>query len=268
MSGYREWLPENALFDGKLEDAFNENATTGLAHWFLQPLQLTIFVSRSFRQRDSAEPIVCWTSPTEPISVVLDDKGWRLLIGEFLAIPVGKKKVMEQDRKVGNQLVDKFMRDVCRLGQDFFELDELQWSMDRQRGEPNLAEGGAFFFSLIWGDGTPLCHFVVNEKLVVRARRRLSGMPKPENIDIHPIARGLDHQCIKVGALTGRAELLLSDLEDLSVGDVVVLDQPLSSPLVGTVNGVFCEGLSGLLQQTDNTLQFRVLAQEEQYEHV
>ena len=268
MERHRAWLPESALFDGKLEGAFSEAANSELAKWFPQPLRLTTLFSRSFKQRDWAGPILSWSPTAEKISSLLDNRGWRLLIGELLGLSVGKRRITEQDRKAGNLLVDKFMQDACNFVQDFFGLGEQQWNFAERRGETRPAADGSCFFSLIWPDGTPLCHIVVSEQLVVRARQELSGAQISDQADVQPREQGLAHQSVSVGALTGKAQLPLLDLEGLAVGDVVVLDQSLSQPLSATVNGLVCEGLSGQLRRANNSLVFEVLEQDESAEYV
>jgi hypothetical protein len=265
---YRPWLPETALLDGKIESAFNTAIENWLASWFLKDQRLMTLASRSFKEGEWKERTLRWDAGSNQISFHMDDKNWRLLFGELIRIPLGRKKLNEHDREFGDTLVDHFMQDVYEFTAGFFQLQFQKTDLQRVPAERYNAAEGTFVLSVIWNDGTPLFHLVIGEDLITSKRKALAYVEKWSGSNVQPRRDGVANQTVRLGALTGRAEISLADLEGLAPGDVLVLDQSMAEPISTTIDGIVCDDFPCHIEQENGALHFRIISNEENNKNV
>jgi flagellar motor switch/type III secretory pathway protein FliN len=151
-------------------------------------------------------------------SVLLTPRGKRLLLEAILDIDLAQLVLTEGDRHVLDALAGDAIDDLVA------QFDEVFAANDGTPGAPQIAA------ALMFGSSDLLTLSLPEHLLVPLIKARIG----PSACHVAPLRQrmsALTKSSIVVEGVLGRAELALSDLKEIGVGDVLVLDRSLKDPV-------------------------------------
>lgn len=234
---FQSWLPKSALLDGHLDREVARVAAAWLENWFPVRTDLTVLLSLALNEKETAETSVFWRSQSGDLGFFLSEEGRRVFFAQATGIALGKKRLSEQDDALLDRLLVRSLAAFrpmlaglfgCRIGPD----EPLALA----RGLKALPSDGGYVFSVLLLPSTPLVHILVPQDLAIRARK--AHLPRvSQSLVVDARRRALARLEINVGAFVGEASLAIGDLQGLSSGDILILDQPIDACALMTVNG-------------------------------
>ena len=233
--GWRPWLPEGALSGGRVErmlDAlFGQWSDKWLAGSSLHALAgLASSGAIELAQHGDAE----WHYSDHGVAVSLPETGRTALAEMMLEVAIDGASMTVADRQVVERLVAGSIDDLCaRLGQMLKLPGESRWRTGRA-GALHWDEARVWDFGI--DDREPLIRLFIEDHLLV-GMVKASLPPVQAAAPLKSVVTGLADQPVSVSALLGRCQLSLSELADVSEGDVLVLDRALGEPLELALDG-------------------------------
>lgn len=226
----RDWLPYGVVTHDCVRRAIEEAVARWHDRWFIDA-----YVSVSDM---TAAPEAPWSDG--------DDGGWRVLRAavavrlrrQGLARAVDKVldtgteglSLTEGDRYVlaglERRIVESLVEDI---EQAFGLLGDMRAIPEKRRDA--LAEGGGLLVSLKDVSGRDILTLAVPTAVTLPILRAHLGAPTAPREALRPLTQAMGSANIVVEAVVGRVELTLTELNDLAVGDVLVLDRALDEPI-------------------------------------
>lgn len=232
------WLPECALVSpagiAAIERALADWSDTWLAQSLLE-------ASGSWRQR--VGPLPEWSVELAPgLALCCSPEDHVSLASALFGRELSEKNLRtDQDKALIASLVDQALGD---LGKALLAL-----CPGKPDGEDALAD---YALDLGLAD-QPACITLAatREWLVSLAQAQAAPARRRAALDDQD---GLfDQQDVTVGAILGHSRLTLAEVQDLAVGDVIVLDEAMSRPLDITLNGAPVASEAASVELAHNT---------------
>ena len=225
----RAWLPPDALSSERVGPLIAGIVKDWSDHWFAKAEASVASFYQDDWPRRSAD--AGWRSCSGVASLSLTPLGEIAIVGAMLATNVPQGSIGPSDRKVIEHLAiacaDDLLRRLGKLalgpnpippidGSPIDLEDCTLWdiSLGARKGVLKLALAGDAALQMI--------------------KRQL---PKAPTTRIDPLTKGLAKQRVEVAADLGRSRLSLAELEDLAIGDVLVLDRLAAHPVPLLVEG-------------------------------
>ena len=223
------WLPPSAVSSDRLEPVINHLLAEWAEHWFTGTSATAIVAFGDDGPLGSSEGVFRSFLPVASIACTRNVKA--LIAGAMLGVNVAHTLLQSGDWEVVEHLamscIDDLLRRVARLAQDAgsdvelgdarAELCDCQWwdiSLGPRRGALKLAISASASVAIV--------------------KRRLPAAAQPK---LGKLREGLGGHTIDLAADLGRCAVSLAELQDLNVGDTLVLDRSASEPVDLTVNG-------------------------------
>lgn len=229
----REWLPYNALTHDIVGETIERAVVQWSERWFV-----------------GAHACVKGLKPVSGAPRHEDDAGWRVY-GQVVALQAGRNALADMvdaamDIDTETMILtegDKYLR--AALEQQI--LTSLAWELeqafDLPRSRPEsassrpesiwdpLADGGGVIVSLAARSGRDILTAAVPVDLVLPKIKAYLGPAARRPEPLRPLGAALGSANITIEALVGKATLTLTELSDLVVGDVLVLDRTMDQPV-------------------------------------
>jgi len=228
MTTFSPWLPTEALKPAHFERAMTGLVADWASHWIskAKPNCRT-----RLREIGSPEPgRLAWRRWGEDCSISIDQSGRRALAEAMLERQVTAESIKPADRPLFDDLTDRCLDDL---------IGRLSWLIDQERnptveeGEPNFHGGISWEIGLKRSGST--IGLTVHRPALVRWRKALA--PAAVKPALGSTGRALAGQQLRVDIHAGQGPLSLAELENLAIGDVVVLDCPVEASLELMVGG-------------------------------
>lgn len=231
MTAAEPWLPLTALLDGALLASVEKAVESWRSRWINSPKRCAVR-TESIGAADSL-PTRGWGTRCNALRFRFDAKGQERL----LALVLQSRRAAQPSTRADKALLDGL---CARISSDL--LDHTAGLFGAETGRylaapESTADGidtAAVRFIISGSTGT-LGLLVASAGAAARARKSLVK-PNDSRTPLEARSRVTANQHLKIGAFVGAGEVSLSDLGSLAVGDVLVLDRPLTSPLDITIN--------------------------------
>ena len=224
----KAWLPSDALARDRLEPIVNRVLSEWSEHWFARARASAAPAFQDDWPRANTE--AGWRSCLPVASILCTPSAQGLIAGAMLGVNVPQGMLQPSDRDIVEQLattsLDDLLRRVSRLatGTSGSEIDERSIDVeDCSWWDVSLgARKGVFKLAIL------------ASAMIEIAKRDL---PRATTPALGRLADGLKNQRIEIAADLGRCRVSLAELQEMSVGDVLVLDSSSAEPLDLTING-------------------------------
>lgn len=188
------------------------------------------------REIGSADPgRLSWRRWGEECSVSIDEAGRLALAEAMLDKVIAANSVKSVDRPILADITNRALDDL---------IGRISWLIDQDRAPPihdgEGMPGPGISWEISLKRSGMAIGLTVHSAALIRWRKALA--PLAGQPGLTRLATALQEQKLQVGLAAGQGALSLAELENLAVGDVVVLDRRVEGPLEllaeGTPTGI------------------------------
>lgn len=244
-------MPQNAILDGKLEKRFQDIVERWAVKWFsTSPVFSTQLIS-DLDDDYTYESSNIWKNEVEDITVALKASCIPAFAQNLLNQDFSRNNICEVDELLFESLATKCIKDFQSALCKEFLLDSEFAPMKYK--EIQLVAEQADYFLLIEDHTNSLEIMVTLPKGLLAAARKASLRP---DVSVHllgEIEDAISKHSVSLGARVGTSTINLLDIENLSNGDVIVLDNDITEPIDMTVNKSVIAGMKCHVQQDSKT---------------
>ncbi len=214
IAGVKDWLPRDAFRDAAVRAVLSGPVTRWSGRWLARDTAAVAAVSRD---ADG------WWPEAQVVAGALADArlsgpGKRRLLEAALDVDLAGQTLAQDDRRVMDDFALRAAGDLVAVLDEAFAKDAGREGASRIRVTLSLSGDEALAVTL------PEHVLVPALKARLGAARRKDAAPRGRLEALAPL------RLVAEGVL-GNAELALSDLDALGVGDVVILDRALNDPV-------------------------------------
>ncbi|MFT3727145.1 MAG: FliM/FliN family flagellar motor switch protein [Terricaulis sp.] len=237
MIAARPWLPDGALSDGVLERGLVTLAHDWAGRWLRAPKALDVRLTelKSDTKISSAALVLAAAQESDVAGVCFAiERIWLARLALAMLKLEGARQHTPADMQFLENLGGDAAHDFARTAFSFFGADPGRAPNDNV--QPVIAPAGHHHVLLSMGAGATILNLYVGQGALIGARKRLAA-PPIARAPLRSRADALAQQSFILGARLGASRIPLSTATALSVGDVIVLDQPRSAPVAVTIDG-------------------------------
>ena len=222
----RDWLPHGVVTHDVVRQTLEQAITQWGDRWFA----------------DVYASVTDMKSAYEAPGIENDDGGWRVyrsavairtrrqalarIVDRALDIGTEGLNLTEADRYMLGELERNILENLAEeVEQAFGVPSERKPAPERPRDA--LSDGGGLLVSLTDPSGREVLTLAVPIDVTLPRIKAQLGTPAPRSEALQPLTRALSSVNVAIEAVVGRVELNLTELNDLAVGDVLVLDRAL-----------------------------------------
>ncbi|MFA6605917.1 MAG: FliM/FliN family flagellar motor switch protein [Sphingomonas sp.] len=229
----RAWLPDAAIRALDIDAALADISRAWSRKWFarhvVRPLET---------QAVGAVPLsdeIEWLQLDRDVAIGVPSTANAILAGLMLDLEVPREPLTSADNRLLAGITQACIDDLCRRMAETFRLDAGARWIKGDRGAVAAVEA-PMSCALGVEAHLPLVRILVaNDALVGLAKAALPPFVPASHLS--SLAQGLAAQCVAVTAQIGRCKLTLAEFAELGIGDVLVFDHSIDSPLDLLVNG-------------------------------
>lgn len=241
--GARAWLPKEAFSLEAVGACLSGPVAAWAERWFVRaPAAIAAVRADVPDAAHASHPGLVIEGANAVLE--LNGHGKRRLLEAALDVDLSAQVLSEADRR----LLDEFARRVVR---DLAVLVEESLAADSGGGDltivSTLAIAGHEALSVSIGDGALAP--------AIKAAMAGTGAPKPA---LARRSEAIKRTTLTVRGHLGRAELAFDELENLNVGDVLILDRNLAEPVELKLPGIDVPLARGRLSQSDGALSIQL----------
>ncbi len=148
------------------------------------------------------------------------------MIDQALDVSTEMMKLTETDQVLLDALERKILDDLAGELAQAFELSGDGQAQPKRVRDP-LVDGGGIVIALTEPSGREALTLAVTTDAAVSKVKSLMGPATKPAQSLQPLAGALGGVHVAIEAMVGKVELTLTELNELSVGDVLVLDRAL-----------------------------------------
>ena len=225
----RAWLPPEAISSDRLEPIIKDLIGKWSDHWFAAVSASATAAFQDDWPHGGSEAV--WRSCLPVVSIACAPNAKNLIAGAMLDVNVPPATIQAGDRELiehlATEAIDDLLKRVGELALEIrpetgvsdscIDLNDCHW------WEISLAPRRAVLKLAI---AAPAIVSIIKSKLVAPMAPKLGKL-----------GDGLGEQRVGLAANVGRCSISLAELQDLSTGDVLILDRSASEPVELTVNG-------------------------------
>ncbi len=212
MTGVRPWLPKGAFSDDAVKAALAEPLGRWSRRWFVREAAAVAAVSRPLDGGFGSGRVVAGAVA----DAELPGTGKRRLLEAALDADLALLALGPDDHHVLDGLALRAVADLVAMLDDL--LGAGRDDTVRLRLAIAIGDGDALVVTL------PEHGLIPAMKARIGAVRRLDTVPRARAEALRPLP-------VTAQGVLGAAELSLDDVQELGIGDVVILDRPLSEPV-------------------------------------
>lgn len=249
MTNILPWLPDEALKPAVFERTIAQIVGDWSSHWFSKT---KASCRTKLREIGSGGPAsLDWRSWGGECGICIDEGGRLALAEAMLDRSIAANAVQAADRPLLNDMAERCLDDL---------LGRLSWIIDRDRGPEMSSSSLAHDQGMVWDIGLKKSgtsfSLIVHRSALVRWRKTLA--PKATAPALARVASALTSQPVRLDLDLGRGSLTIAELEDLAIGDVVILNSAVDSPLAVLAAGRRT-GISGSLKQDEQSARVDII---------
>lgn len=231
----REWLPEAALTDGRLEAALLSLVRAWAETWFASPAEVTLRLQPLTLGLPSLSADQSLSSEDGRLRLLPSARARVRMAREALGYSGQFQEKKPEDQKLMAALASRILQDLCeRAGAVFPDAGPLQVRPGGEAPAWPEPEWHGYSISLqIFSDEAFLVFFCARD-LACQARRALVKAPPARGLA--PLRQALDRQAVSVGGYAGSVHLTLAEFRAMQPGDVLALDRSLSDGIPLSLN--------------------------------
>ena len=226
--GIREWLPGNVLDHGVVRQTVEQAIARWDAQWFAMPYaEVAATRAAAADPRPDADG-TGWRVYRTAIAIRAGRAAFSRMVNRSLDLKTAPATVTEIDRYVLDRLEAKMLESLAEVLESAFGVD----------GAPNIAPdkpadpfsgGGGLLVSLADESGREGLTLAIPCDLAFRCVKASFARTSAVDAPLQPLGEVLADIVIPVEAQIGNVELTLAELNELAVGDVLILDQRLEA---------------------------------------
>ena len=222
----RDWLPDDVIAHEVVREAVEQAIAQWSARWFVGPyagVASIILASGDLRQENDE---MGWRRYRSGIAVRGSRQALSRLVERALDVSAEISTVTQADRHVLQALERTILEGLTEEIEQAFDLPGALRQEPLRIRDP-LADDGGLVICLSEPSGREGLSLAVPVDIAVRKIKSHLG-PAPRRSEVlQPLAAALGGVSLGLEARVGRVELSLSELTELAVGDVLVLDRAL-----------------------------------------
>lgn len=234
-SAHQIWLPRQALEDGALEERLRRLCVDWSRKWLAGTVmpKVTVKQLQNSALYDAVE--MCWSTEDGSIKMAIPGDGQKSLFSLMLSVNLPEEDLSPEDKVLIEGVIRAGVEGLHILLQELFPAMKLL-QPGALPDPASTCQGGCFLIAVAFaGSSDPVFQLYVREGHMAQARRAL--MPLARECDIEGGKhQGLALQRIKAGAIAGRAQLKISEIQKIAVGDIIVLDRDLTEEMELTID--------------------------------
>lgn len=243
------WLPRDALTPSSFERAIKSLVGEWGRHWFAK---VEAKCRIKLREIANAEPgETSWRSCSGEFGISVDGAG-RLAVAEaMLDRKISGSAIQSADQPILTDIADRCLDDLlARVSKIVALASNLDVSWEA------VAAEGAMSWDIGLRDGRAGLTLVVSRATLVRWRKLI--VPSAELVTLGRIHEALLPQPVALSLEVGQGSLTLADLDQLAIGDVVLLDRGVDAPL-GLLAAGRPTGITAALRQDGTQTTIEIL---------
>ena len=231
---YRTWLPRNAILDKTLEEKCVNIANDWSEKWLTGQPHISVSIQTTAAKKNVLTGVAVWQNSNQSITAILSHSGQYSIAETMLGFNIPREKVSQRDSMLLDKLVAKCIGDLHEGFTKLFSLSDFITRVDSKSVTLN-ADIDNYTLAFMLGPKEPLLEFYVSSHLMAAARKSdIKSIVTTAKLGNRNSA--IEKQMVSLGALVGRSKINISDLKELSSGDVLILDADVGSPLNMTLN--------------------------------
>lgn len=251
----RAWLPAAALHALDIDGKVASVARAWSAKWFARKAVRSLDTVRAGKAQTAGG--VDWTAFDTDIAIGIAESGKSAMLALMLDCELSAEDRTAVDADVLDETLRLCLDDLRRRLAETFRLDSAKRWMPVATGTPFPIDDSQICAFGIDPQASALRIAIANAALVALAK---ADLPPPRKSNrLVPIAKALEAQDIAVSAHLGGCALTLADIAGLGLGDVLVLDRSIDTPLDLLVNGQGSGVATCKIVQTDGRLDLTLL---------
>ncbi len=227
----QSWLPPTALFDGALTMAVTSLVESWHSRWITGTGRCSVRLEAS--NPLDVVPAQGWRTECDGLRLMADARMRLRLSAAALRSQRAAKAPIDTDRALLDQLAGRIWCDLLASAADVFATKTRSDSLGT---ETLAASAPALLRFCIQGHGGTFGFLCVAAGPAATARKRLTK-PSPDRPALASRQHAIASQRVRVGIRVGGCGIVVSDLQTLSKGDVLVLDRRLADPLEVVLDG-------------------------------
>jgi flagellar motor switch/type III secretory pathway protein FliN len=221
------WLPPDALSPERVQPLLARIVDAWSGHWFAGARAAEAAAFRDNGPRETG-----WRSLPNVASIALTADASAAIAGAMIGATVPRANLRPGDRTIVEHLASTCADDLLR------RLGEIaspgSRAVEIARGQMDLPD--CSWWELLVGPEKRRVKLALARSTMIELIRR--QLPAPDNRPLQSRRKGLAGQRIAIDAELGRCPISLADLQDLSIGDVLIVDRSTNTPVDVRVNGL------------------------------
>ena len=226
----RDWLPDGFVNHEVVRETIDQAVAQWGERWFVGAYaSVTGMKTTSGDPRNESDD-AGWRVYRQAVGIRGERSGFSRMVDKALDINTEMSNLTETDHDLLRAMMRKILEDLAEvLEQAFGVPGDLKPSP--QRLSDPLAGGGGLVMALTDPSGRNILTLAIpNDVILARVKAHL-GLPSPSSETLQPLAAALGGVTVAIEAVVGTVELSLTELNDLAIGDVLVLDRAVDQPV-------------------------------------
>lgn len=256
---YSAWLPDNAINKATIENAINNCLNLWCSEWFSEK-QLSIKkakrtisnVATSEKQKLNSKNssfhthlIKYWYS--DDLSLIISENGLLTIAANMVNQSLDYKKLRSSDLSLLKELSQEAIKDLHKRITLLFSLDTKTWDQ-----VPNILNTGAYYIADITdSQHKKIFQIEVSKSLIISLIKLSAAQPRP-SLPLEGMHKAISDQSINLSPQVGTTKLKLSEIRDLSIGDIISLETKTDALLDIEIDGSVITKKAAELKFEDN----------------
>ncbi len=222
----REWLPREVMNHGGVRKTIEQAIAQWNAQWFLTSFAEVAGTRVAVADSRPESEGTGWRVYRAAIAIRGSRAGLSRLVNRALDLRADLADLTAADRYVMNAIEGKILEGLAETLEVAFGVRGQTRSEPDKPADP-LADGGGLVVSVVDPSGREVLTLALPGETIVRHVKASIPRTPGKGPALRPFSEALAEVNIPVEAQVGKVELTLAELNELAVGDVLVLDKRL-----------------------------------------
>lgn len=255
-------MPQNAILDGVVEKKFEKMVKIWAARWFGDQNSFSVSLRAAEIGEVIEESTIAWNNETEDITFILKMSHVAVFAQKLLNCYSPNNHISSTDARLFEHICKECIEDL----QNGLRKDLLlsgSFSDSAEDFVPTLKPSDHLLCIKSLDNSVELK--IVLPRSYLSAVRKVSLVPDTSEPNFGMMEDAIGEQVVSLGARVGTAAINLLDVEHLSKGDVLILDNNITDPINVTINKSVIAGLNCHIVQdvkTDNLKIVKIMMDE------
>ena len=222
----REWLPCDVLTHGVVRESVGQAVAAWSARWFTGPCASVAAMKYATGDPRNEKDETGWRIYRTAVAVRGTRQAFSRMVDRALDIEALPAELSEADRLLLASFGRAMIEDLVAELEHAFAIPGEMKSEPEKVADP-LRDAGGLVVSLADPAGRDILTLAVPADVVVPSVKAHLGPAVRRTENLPPLSEPLRAVTMAVEARVGRVELTLAELNELAVGDVLILDRRL-----------------------------------------